>query len=310
MVRSKGWTWDRHGGTCDRCQGKAKTADVIQLRYTPETTYGVAPPPTPQHRCIIPPGYPKTLGQMKADGDWERLADRLDTSAETIDIVPPHGTTKLAEVMAIPDKAERDAAFWRSVRDGTIPNPYLAAEAGKPAPRRHYGRYTDPAFHEEIRPFVDDGYTDRAIAELAGCSHDTIRLARITMGKPTAREISRQRKGNDMGEVTPMKTTQPETASMQPTIKETISISEKLDAFFDTAAGRYKSPWTDQKIGEALNLPAAKVAAVRVGLDMHLRGDPELAAIREELAAVEKLVADLRQRLDRAERKAGEGNIR
>lgn len=236
MVRGKGWTFDRHGGTCPQCQGKAKTADVIHLQFADETTYGAAPGDAGRFRHWSPPA------------------------------------------------------------------------AARPV-RRHAHSPSNPEFQAELRPYLDAGWTDREAAEVVGCSHAAVWEARKAMGLPSSREISANlRKGNpDMGEVKPMTPPQPTTV---PTIRETVLISEKLDTFFDIPAGRYKAPWTDQKIGEALNLPAAKVAAVRAGLEMHLRGDPELQALREELGAVEKMLAELRQRLERAERKAGEGNIR
>lgn len=341
MASDKGWTFGKRGGTCDHCRSKTKAADVPNLRYVPETTYGAqpagvdlsgaismasalarasaefrrryspmiptplpgyvveraemlmdAPPePLPQHRCIIHPGFPKTLGEATAEWD-AMVASRPAGEVVQTDLEFPRGLTKTTpeEARAFGHKAMADAFFSK--------------------PR--WGRSNDPAFHAEIRPLIEQGQTDADIAAAVGCTHDMIRQARLAMGLPNYRTIRDQRKGKtDMGEVRAM-TTPPQaaTAPIIPSIRETVAISEKLDAHFNEAAGCYNPPCTDQKIGEALSLPAAKVAAVRAGLGLVIKGNPELHAIREELGAVEKMVAELRQRLERAERKAAEGNIR
>ena len=65
--------------------------------------------------------------------------------------------------------------------------------------------------------------------------------------------------------------------------------------------GRYRPGWSDHRIGDDLVIPAALVAKVREDLHGPLKGDPEVNALRGDLAAWLAIGDELRSRHDRLE---------
>lgn len=82
----------------------------------------------------------------------------------------------------------------------------------------------------------------------------------------------------------------------QPTQQERMKIRNALDGHFDDSAGCYLQGFSDQSIGEKLNVPWAMVAAIREAAYGPIKIDPELSGIRAELAGlgakIEHLVRD------------------
>lgn len=72
----------------------------------------------------------------------------------------------------------------------------------------------------------------------------------------------------------------------EPTPKQRLAIRTKLDACFDDDAGCYLDGYSDQKIGEELNLPWSWVAKVREAAYGPIRVDAEVLALRAEIAAL------------------------
>jgi hypothetical protein len=75
-------------------------------------------------------------------------------------------------------------------------------------------------------------------------------------------------------------------ATREPTPKQRLAIRAKLDANFDDDAGCYLDGQSDQKIGEELNIPWSWVARIREAAYGPIRVDPEVAALRAELAGL------------------------
>lgn len=89
--------------------------------------------------------------------------------------------------------------------------------------------------------------------------------------------------------------------TMQPTIPQTVRILNKLDEVF--IAGRFKSGWSDKKVGDELSIPHALVTMVREQSPDHgkIKGDPEVDAIKSEVAAVDAMLSDIKTRLSKLE---------
>lgn len=85
--------------------------------------------------------------------------------------------------------------------------------------------------------------------------------------------------------VTPIKPATPG-QPREPTQQERLRIRQKLDGHFDDSAGCYLDGWSDQRIGEELNIPWAIVARIREAAYGPIRVDPELAAMRAELVGL------------------------
>lgn len=89
----------------------------------------------------------------------------------------------------------------------------------------------------------------------------------------------------------------------EPTIAEIIKIIGLLDEHF--ADGRYRNGWSDEAVAKKLCLPRAMVTKVREASPDHgpLKGDPEIDAIRSEVASLKGMLAEIEARLDKAERR-------
>jgi len=79
--------------------------------------------------------------------------------------------------------------------------------------------------------------------------------------------------------------------------REVIRIADKLDEVF--AEGRFKPGWTDRRIGEELDIPAATVAKTREELGLVLKENPEITALRADIADAREIIDDLSARLER-----------
>ena len=95
-------------------------------------------------------------------------------------------------------------------------------------------------------------------------------------------------------------------AIREATPQQRTAIRNYLDKHFDDAAGTYLDGMSDQKIAEAVNVPRVIVERMRDTAYGPIKVDPEIQAIRTELAALkaqaDKLAAavvDLTARLDR-----------
>jgi len=86
-----------------------------------------------------------------------------------------------------------------------------------------------------------------------------------------------------------------------PTVRETIAIADALAPLFDK--GRYKAGHDDRSIGKDLELPAAMVAKVREELHGPIKGDPEIDAIKSDLADIVALTKELAQRVAATEKR-------
>ena len=76
-----------------------------------------------------------------------------------------------------------------------------------------------------------------------------------------------------------------------------------LDANFDDAKGRYLDGFSDQRVGETLNIPWGVVAKVRDALGLKIKIDPELAKVKADIGAAEGIIADLRRRVETVEKR-------
>jgi hypothetical protein len=89
-----------------------------------------------------------------------------------------------------------------------------------------------------------------------------------------------------------------------PTMPEIRRILNKVADHFDEASGRYLAGYSDERVAAELDLPRALVAKVRDESGMKLKGNPELLALRDELAAIRDLLEGCDAKLQRLE-KAG-----
>lgn len=80
------------------------------------------------------------------------------------------------------------------------------------------------------------------------------------------------------------------------TAREIVRLDEKFDSVF--VDSRYLAGWSDRRVGDELNIPAATVARVREDLGLTLREDPAITALRSDIEQIELMVAELRQRLE------------
>jgi hypothetical protein len=82
----------------------------------------------------------------------------------------------------------------------------------------------------------------------------------------------------------------------EPTMFEIRRIIEAVGIYFDETEGRYTKGYSDQKIGEELNLPWAMVQKVRDQSGYKLKIDPEVAKLSSDIATVKEMLADLERR--------------
>jgi hypothetical protein len=76
-----------------------------------------------------------------------------------------------------------------------------------------------------------------------------------------------------------------------------------LDKYFDDKEGCYLpneagNPLSDQEIGEAAGVPWGEVTKIREAAYGRIMVDPAIAALRNQMAALEKQVAEMRLALD------------
>lgn len=83
-----------------------------------------------------------------------------------------------------------------------------------------------------------------------------------------------------------------------PTHEQRKRIAEQLRGCFDEDRGCYLDGETDQRIGERLGMPWSWVREVRDLLGFEIRIDPEIEALRAEVAALADMVVALDRKLD------------
>jgi hypothetical protein len=76
----------------------------------------------------------------------------------------------------------------------------------------------------------------------------------------------------------------------QPTNEQRLQIRSALDRNFDDAKGRYLDGFSDDRIATHLNVPRVFVSTIREAAYGPLLGNPEIDALRDEIAAFEKRV--------------------
>ena len=84
-----------------------------------------------------------------------------------------------------------------------------------------------------------------------------------------------------------------------PTPRQVVAIADALAEHLNE--GRYRSGWSDHRVGNDLKIPAALVAKVREDLHGPLKGNPEIDSLRGELSAWFAIGDDLRNRLNHLE---------
>lgn len=147
-------------------------------------------------------------------------------------------------------------------------------------------------------------YVDRTGADYCP-SCIAARRSRAHGDKPESKQVEPLME-NSVVTVTPIKhaPTQ-QTSAREPTQQERLRIRNKLDAQFDDAAGCYLDGWSDQRVGEELNIPWAIVTRIREAAYGPIRVDPELAALRAELVGLgTKIDALMKQQYGLVERVA------
>jgi hypothetical protein len=103
---------------------------------------------------------------------------------------------------------------------------------------------------------------------------------------------------------TPIKTAPPHGASVRkPSISESLKIGGLLERFFDIDEGMFTGGYSDEKIGDELNLPPAMVALVREEAFGPLKINPHIMEARAEvealLSAMATLESEFRQKHDK-----------
>lgn len=124
---------------------------------------------------------------------------------------------------------------------------------------------------------------------------------------PACRVRPKNDPNSELKKVIPMaKAPEPVAAIREATPQQRTTIRNYLDKHFDDAAGTYLDGMSDQKIAEAVNVPRMIVERMRDTAYGPIKVDPEIQAIRTELATIkaqaDKLAAavvDLTARLDR-----------
>ena len=88
-----------------------------------------------------------------------------------------------------------------------------------------------------------------------------------------------------------------------PNIAQLKRIADHLRGSFHAEGGHYIDSNTDHTVADELNVPWAWVRAAREVMGYVIRVDPEVKALRAELAAVAEMVANLHTQLEKIERK-------
>jgi len=78
-------------------------------------------------------------------------------------------------------------------------------------------------------------------------------------------------------------------------------VGRLLDDHFDVPTGRYEAGWSDAKIAEETGLSAQFVAEIREAHCGPLRGDPEVDALKSEVATIKAMLNEVEARLAKAE---------
>lgn len=105
-------------------------------------------------------------------------------------------------------------------------------------------------------------------------------------GKARCPECQNQKKAApDMSETTmlPKPNTGTKVELRDPTPSEKLKIRTLLDTHFDDSKGMYLNGYSDQKVGEELNIPWAMVTKLREVAYGPIRVDPEIAEMQSEL---------------------------
>lgn len=88
-----------------------------------------------------------------------------------------------------------------------------------------------------------------------------------------------------------------------PNVAQLKRIADHLRGCFDAQGGHYLDNATDQTVADALNVPWSWVRSAREVMGLVIRIDPEVKALRAELAALAEMITNLHGRLEAIERK-------
>lgn len=84
-----------------------------------------------------------------------------------------------------------------------------------------------------------------------------------------------------------------DTKAREPSTQERMKIRAILDKHFDDGAGCWLDGYSDQKAGEEAGVPWALVTRIREAAYGPIRVDPEVAALRAEMAQIARDIAAL-----------------
>jgi hypothetical protein len=84
----------------------------------------------------------------------------------------------------------------------------------------------------------------------------------------------------------------------QPTADQRVKIRNYLDKHFDDSVGIYLDDMSDHKIAEIVNVPRAVVERIRELAYGPIKVDPEIVAIRAEVASLARQIGDHEKALD------------
>jgi hypothetical protein len=304
-----GWSWHKGKPVC----GDVAKHKVASPRWTasldPATRHGghVTLAQTPE-----PWGVPPLADQFMPVGSTPAMLPSTPTEAQIEAFVRadhPHPIGFYPK----PEAVQVDVAgSWKPIPGGGKRPISIAGHGG--AWRGHPHSRHNPEFRAKAIAAIERGLSNVDAAIEIGCSDNVIRAVRLAEGYPQA-DVIRANKSKGQTVTTTPTTSPTPTLPQSPTPvsvspREMVSIIEKIDAFYDIGGKRWRAPWNDQKIGEALSLPAAKVAYVRKDLHGDLAADPELVAIRAEVDSLREMLGTLELRLRAAEKASSGGNIR
>jgi hypothetical protein len=84
----------------------------------------------------------------------------------------------------------------------------------------------------------------------------------------------------------------PPSSPRQLTTKERAAVRDLLDTHFDDEAGRYRNGYTDQNIGDELNIPYALVSGMREAAYGPIKSDPEIDQLEDSMAVLDKRIKE------------------